>query len=74
MNQRSATADSIRTSLSCRTGDGAGCQGCIRVVRAVWRAPFAAAFPPHQTFDNDTAVGFGQSCCQHVQVVGTDIN
>jgi hypothetical protein len=26
-----------------------------------------------QTFDNDPAVSFGQSRCQTVQVVGTDI-
>ena len=36
-----------------------------------------ALLPQHprrvQTFNNDPAVGFGQSCCQDVQVMGADI-
>lgn len=26
-----------------------------------------------QAFDHDAAVGFGQSCCQNMQMMGTDI-
>ncbi|COV90702.1 Uncharacterised protein [Mycobacterium tuberculosis] len=54
-----------------------GCQGCIRQCAPSGARPRQSLLPQHsrriQTFDNDTAVGFGQSCCQHVQVVGTDI-